>query len=269
MPVLPAAQPRDEAQVQFWRGGRVRLDARLPLPGRQPAGARRDLGGREPGGRSAAPARPELQGSVERGREARGDLEGHLGDRAGRRFMPADRHPRPAARGRQRRALRRLDDGPLRPEDAAGNRAVAHDARLAALLASPETGCLRMPLLWAVIVGTKLSGGCWSRSWDPDAVVLDAVTGERPHRVVAVSVKGDGKHPDIAAGDDVPIDGGVALVEEDADVAVARDLVATERGRADGVAVDTDVVPRQRVARHRAARLREQEPDARRLGVVA
>ena len=32
--------------------------------------------------------------------KARGDLAGDLGDRAGRRLLPADRHPRPAARGR-------------------------------------------------------------------------------------------------------------------------------------------------------------------------
>src|SRR5438132_13698004 len=99
--------------------------------------------------------------------------------------MPADRHPRPAARGRQRRALRRLDDGPLRPEDAARNRAVAHHARLAALLASPETGCLSMPLLRAVIVGPKLSAGSWSRRWEPVAVVLDAVAGARPPAAVS------------------------------------------------------------------------------------
>ena len=75
---------------------------------------------------------------VERRREARGDLAGHLGDRAGRRFLPADRHPRPAARGRQQRALRRLADDPLRPEDAAGDRRAAHDARLAALPEAPQ-----------------------------------------------------------------------------------------------------------------------------------
>ena len=92
--------------------------------------------GREPGGRSAAPARPELPGAVERRRQERRDLAGHLGDRAGRRFLPADRHPRSAARGRQQRALRRLADDPLRPEDAARDRRDADDARLAALLAA-------------------------------------------------------------------------------------------------------------------------------------
>ena len=46
----------------------------------------------------------------ERGREARGDLEGHLGDRAPRRFLPSDRHPRRASRGREQQALRRLVD---------------------------------------------------------------------------------------------------------------------------------------------------------------
>ena len=34
--------------------------------------------------------------------KARGHLAGDLGDRAGRRLLPAHRHPRPAARGRQR-----------------------------------------------------------------------------------------------------------------------------------------------------------------------
>ena len=65
--------------------------------------------------------------------QERGHLAGHLGDRAGRGLMPADRHPRPAARGRQRRALRRLADDPLRPEDAARDRRAADHARLAAL----------------------------------------------------------------------------------------------------------------------------------------
>ena len=60
-----------------------------------------DLGGREPRGRSTAPARPDLQGALERRREARRNVAGHLGDRADRRFVPADRDPRSAARGRQ------------------------------------------------------------------------------------------------------------------------------------------------------------------------
>ena len=41
------------------------------------------------------------------------------------RLVPADRDPRPAPRGRQRRALRRLADDPLRPEDAARDRRAA------------------------------------------------------------------------------------------------------------------------------------------------
>ena len=36
--------------------------------------------------------------------QRRGHLAGDLGDRAGGRLVPADRHPRPAARGRQRRS---------------------------------------------------------------------------------------------------------------------------------------------------------------------
>ena len=54
--------------------------------------------------------------------KAAGHLAGDLGDRAGRRLLPAFGHPRPAPRGRQPGALRRLADDPLRPEDAAGDR---------------------------------------------------------------------------------------------------------------------------------------------------
>ena len=59
-----------------------------------------DRRGREPRGRSAAPARAELHGAVERRRQGRGHLAGDVGDRAGRRLVPADRDPRPAARRR-------------------------------------------------------------------------------------------------------------------------------------------------------------------------
>ena len=52
--------------------------------------------------------------AVGRRREGRGRVAGHVGDRAGRRLVPAHRHPRPAARGRERPALRRLADDPLR-----------------------------------------------------------------------------------------------------------------------------------------------------------
>ena len=61
--------------------------------------------------------------------KAEGALAGHLGDRAGRRFVPVDGHPRPAARGRQRRDLRRLADDPVRPQDAARDRRAAHHPR--------------------------------------------------------------------------------------------------------------------------------------------
>ena len=54
--------------------------------------------------------------------KAEGTSQGHLGDRAGRHLVPAEGHPRPATRGRQQRALRRLADDPLRPEDAARDR---------------------------------------------------------------------------------------------------------------------------------------------------
>ncbi len=72
-------------------------------------------------------------------------LEGHLGDRAGRRFMPPEGHARPAARGRKRGALRRLADDPLRPQDAARDRGVADDAWLAALCGRPGAGRLNLP----------------------------------------------------------------------------------------------------------------------------
>ena len=44
--------------------------------------------------------------------------------------------------GANDRALRRLAADPLRPEDPAGDRRVAHDARLAALFGSLRSGCL-------------------------------------------------------------------------------------------------------------------------------
>ncbi len=66
--------------------------------------------------------------------KSEGDLADHLGDRAGRRrLVPPHRHPRPAPRGRARRALRRLADDPLRPQDVARDRRAADDARIAAL----------------------------------------------------------------------------------------------------------------------------------------
>ena len=55
-------------------------------------------------------------------------------------LLPADRDPRPAARGRQRRALRRLADDPLRAQDPARDRRAPHDARLAALCGCGQLG---------------------------------------------------------------------------------------------------------------------------------
>ena len=62
-----------------------------------------------------------------------GHVAGHLGDRADRRLLPPDRDPRPAPRGGQQRALRRLADGAVGPQDAAGDRRAAHHAGLAAI----------------------------------------------------------------------------------------------------------------------------------------
>ena len=51
--------------------------------------------------------------------------------------------PRPAPRGRQQRAVRRLAADPLWAQDAAGDRGVAHDPRLAAVLGRCRLGRLR------------------------------------------------------------------------------------------------------------------------------
>ena len=104
-----------------------------------------DRRGREPRGRSAAPARAELHRALERRREGRGDLARDLGDRAGRGLLPAHRDPRPAPRGRERRALRRLADDPLRPEDAARDRRAAHHPGLAAVRRARARPTARTP----------------------------------------------------------------------------------------------------------------------------
>src|SRR5207244_6697062 len=132
-------------QIQFWRRRHVGLDPWLALRGPWPRTP--DLRGRESGGRSAAPTGPELQGALGRGREGRGDFAGDLGDRANRRFMPADGRPRSIARRRQRPALRRLADGALRNQDAAGIRRNADDARVAALAARQQPAFARSPLI--------------------------------------------------------------------------------------------------------------------------
>ena len=85
--------------------------------------------GREPRGRPAAPAGADDDRALERRREERGhvavtwEIE-PVGD-----VLPPDRHPRPAARGRERPALRRLADDPLRPEDLARDGRAADHAR--------------------------------------------------------------------------------------------------------------------------------------------
>ena len=53
---------------------------------------------------------------------------GHVGDRAGGRLVSSHRHPRSAARGRERAALRWLADDPVRPQDLDRNRRDADDA---------------------------------------------------------------------------------------------------------------------------------------------
>ena len=135
-------RPRAEEEVQLRGRRRVGLDARLGVPLRGRGGFEIAAGENlevEP----PTPARPELPGALERGREGGRALPGDLGDRAGRRgLLPAPGHPRPAARGRQQRTLRRLADDPLRPEDAAGDRRAADHPGLAALLGG-RRGCER------------------------------------------------------------------------------------------------------------------------------
>ena len=89
--------------------GRVGLHARVAVRGRASVDAGHVRRRGEPRGRpAAAPQRTSMP--LERRREGRGDVTRHLGDRARRRLPPARRHARPAARGRERRGLRRLAD---------------------------------------------------------------------------------------------------------------------------------------------------------------
>src|SRR6202049_4170605 len=76
----------------------------------------------------------EFSGVRGGGRQERRDLGGDVRDRADRRLLPPDRHPRSAARRRQQSALRRLADGPVRPQGAARDGRATHDARLPALV---------------------------------------------------------------------------------------------------------------------------------------
>ena len=131
-------------KYNFGVGVSLRLDDRLPLRRRR---ARRGGADRCEGENlEVDPPRRLVQSFnalLGRRRQGRGDLAGHLGDRAGRRFLPADRDPRSAARGRQRRALRRLADDPLGPEDAARDGRDADDARLADVFGGLGIGRLR------------------------------------------------------------------------------------------------------------------------------
>ena len=68
---------------------------------------------------------------VERRRQERRHVEGHLADRAGRGLLLPHRDPRRAPRGGQPSALRRLADDPFGTEDLARDRRTAHDAGIA------------------------------------------------------------------------------------------------------------------------------------------
>src|SRR5664279_1662796 len=71
-------------------------------------------------------AGPEHGCALGRGREEGGHIQDHLADTAGRRLLPPERDPRPAARGRECPVVRRLADDPLGPEDVARDGQAAH-----------------------------------------------------------------------------------------------------------------------------------------------
>ena len=123
-------RPEMRAQVQLRGRDRLRLDARLAATSAGAPG----VGSRSPRARTSRSTR--RAGSCRRFTalwsdevKAEGDLAGDLGDRAGRRLLPADASPTTSCRGRQQRALRRLADDPLRPQDAARDRRAARHAR--------------------------------------------------------------------------------------------------------------------------------------------
>ena len=123
-------RPRAAREVQLRGADAVGLGDRVDVP-RGRARRLRHRRGREPRRRATPAARPVLQRPVERRGQGAGNHPGHLGDRAGGRLLPADGRARPAPGQRERRAVRRLADDPLRPEDAAGDRRAAHHTRLA------------------------------------------------------------------------------------------------------------------------------------------
>ncbi len=146
------------SRYTFGVGRRLRLDAGFDLRGGSPRRGDHDQRGREPRGRSAAPARAELQRVVERGREARRHLARDLGDRAGRRLLPAHGHPR-----------RRLREGANDeiyggwPMILSGLKTLletgreAHDARLADVREGRRLELKRMPRLAPLLFARRAS----------------------------------------------------------------------------------------------------------------
>ena len=86
---------------------------------------------RDPRGRPASPAGPHHGGVLQRRGEGRRSVQGDVGDRTGWGLVPPHVDPRPAARGRQRPALRRVADGPVGPQDVARVRRTARHAGFA------------------------------------------------------------------------------------------------------------------------------------------
>ena len=137
--------PRDAGQVLASGSGSSPTGRRAPptapcSPGR---------GRRSPRARTSRSSR--RTGSCRRSRRCGATrsspwaVAGHLGDRAGRRLLPAAGHPRPPRGRRQQRALRRLADDPLGPQDAARDRRAARHPGLAAVRRGERLAQLSKP----------------------------------------------------------------------------------------------------------------------------
>jgi len=72
--------------------------------------------------------------------------------------------------------------------------------------------------------------------------IFDIVAVQGATRIVGVPVEGHREHSDVAATDRVRANGGVPLIETDADVAATGDLIPADAGRADGIVVHADVI---------------------------
>ncbi len=130
--------PELRAKYSFGVGTESEWTAGLRLRVRSSGSGDPDRNRRDPRDRPAEAAGAELHRVVERRGEGRGTVEGHVGDRAGRHLLPAQGYPRRALRRRQQRALRRLADDPVRPQDVPGDGRPARHPGLAAVRGGRE-----------------------------------------------------------------------------------------------------------------------------------